>query len=119
MSSPYQYPWVGFQLEINSAIDSTEQIIFGKETASIVDTILVCNTTNQEIFVNMWILAERNSLPVTGYLCTKTPIAANQSLEILHKPKNFQSGDILYAQSDYTGNTFDCFISYRQLLETA
>jgi hypothetical protein len=119
LSSPYQYPWVSFNLAPTANIDSTPLLVFGSESNSIVDSIFVCNTTDQEIFVDITTLSERNLQPITTYIVRNFLLPGYGSAELIKESViNLEAGDIIYANSDFSGNLFDCMISYRQLLET-
>jgi hypothetical protein len=117
LPSPYQYPWVNFGLEMTPNIDSTPTLVFGKPNNSIVDTIVLCNTTEQDIFIDIKILGERDDVPITVYRVNNYLIPKLGSAQILGESMILQAGDLLYANSDFADNTFDCMISYRQLLE--
>lgn len=128
MSSPYQYPWVKFGSVLMHNIDSTELLLYTAPAATIVDSILITNLTNKDIFVDFKVLGERIP-PFGDSPVTQKPFVANRRLvekastiEILPTPQSIvtlEAGDIAYANSDFSGNRFDCIISYRQLLETS
>lgn len=119
LPSPYQYPWVNFNLAPTSAIDSTPALVFGSDNNCIIDSIFVCNTTEQEIFIDITILSERIiDEPVTTYFVKNYLLQKSASAELVKESViNLQAGDLMYAKSDFSNNTFDCMISYRQLLE--
>jgi hypothetical protein len=122
LASPYQYPWVNFFSDPTSAIDSTPIIVCGKTHTSIIDSIFVCNTTDQDIFIDITKLSERNLVPITTYRKRKFLIPANGSADLITANQEdslliLEAGDLLYANSDFSGNTFDCEVSGRQLLE--
>lgn len=119
MPSPYQYPWVNFNLAPTSTIDSTPSLVFGSDNNCIIDSIFVCNTTEQEIFIDITILSERIiDQPVTTYFVKNYLVPKSGSAELIKESVlNLQAGDLMYAKSDFANNTFDCMISYRQLLE--
>jgi len=124
LASPYQYPWVDFFSSLTSSIDSTPLIVCGKEKTSIVDSIFVCNTTEQDIFVDVTILGERDSVATTVYRVKNHLLPKNGSAELISVNQVdsvliLQAGDLLYANSDFSGNTFDSIVSGRQLLEEA
>lgn len=128
MASPYQYPWVEFGSVLVQNIDSTELLLYTAPAATIVDSVILTNTTKNDIFIDFKILGER-TLPSGGspiaqkpYIANKREIKANSSIELLPTPQSniiLQAGDFAYANSDFSGNRFDCVISYRQLLETS
>jgi len=127
LASPYQYPWVAFRSVLRQSVGSTELLLYTAPAATIFDSIIVTNTTNQDIFVDFRILGERtppdSDDPVTEkpFIAYKRLVTAYNSIEILPSPQSIitlEAGDFAYANSDYSGNTFSCIISGRQLLET-
>lgn len=119
MVSPYQYPWVKFGSTPTASIDSSALPIYGAPVTTIVDSIRLCNTSQNDIFVTIFLLAERDLVTTTTYFETKFFLAQNSSARITIDSDILQDGDILYANSDYSGNKFDTHVSWRQLLETA
>lgn len=127
MPSPYQYPWVNFGSVLVQSINSTELLLYTAPAVTIFDSILVTNTTNQDIFIDFRILGERTSpdgdVPVVQkpFLAKSRLVEKNSSIELLPTTQSIvilEAGDFAYVNSDFSGNTFDCIISYRQLLET-
>ncbi len=124
MPSPYQYPWVKFGSITVANIDSSEQLLYTAVNATIFDSIIVTNTTKQEIFIDFSMLTERliDGEPVNQkpFVARNRLIEKYQSLELLPATQSIlilEAGDFVYANSDFSNNTFDCIISYRQLLE--
>lgn len=118
MPSPYQFPWVNHKLEMTPQIGSTPQVVFAKAVVSILDSIVLCNTTDQEMFVDIYILRPGDP-PITCYRSNKLLIPKRSSIQVLEKPMIIEANDLMYAQSDYSNHLFDCMISNEQLLETA
>lgn len=120
MASPYQYPWVNFNLYPTSSIDSTPAIAFPASYNSIVDSIFICNTTKHDALVSLYILSER--VPPTAvetYFVNRYLVPKWENVELMKgSVMNLQAGDLLYAFSDNTIHEFDCLVSYRQLLES-
>ncbi len=128
MASPYQYPWVNFFAPMRETIDSAELLFYTAPAVTIFDSIIVTNTTEQDIFVDFRILGERiqpeSDDPVTEkpYVAYKRLVTKNQSIELLPSSQSMvilQAGDFAYANSDFSGNTFSCLVAGRQLLETS
>jgi len=119
LGSPYQYPWVNFNSSPTTAVDSTPLILFGAANNSIVDSIFVCNTSGREIFVNLYLLTERDPpTAINTFIEFNLQILKDQKIELIKgSVLNMQAGDLMYGYSDFSGNTFDCIVSYRQLLE--
>jgi hypothetical protein len=128
LASPYQYPWVAFRSFLRQSIDSTEYLFYTAPVVTIFDSIIVTNTTNQEIFVDFTILGERIQPNIDDpqvekpWLAYKRLVDKNQSIELLPTSQSMvilEAGDFAYCNSDFSGNTFSCIVSGRQLLETA
>ena len=128
MGSPYQYPWVNFGSVLSHNVDSTELLLYAAPAATIIDSIIITNLANRDIFIDFKILGERTpplgNSPVAQkpYLANRRLVEKASSIEILPTPQSIvtlEAGDFLYANSDFSGNRFDCIISYRQLLETS
>ena len=127
MTSPYQWPWVEFSSPAREVIDSTETLFYIASAVTIFDSIIVTNTCQNEIFVNFRILCERtqpdadNPTSEKPYIAYKRPIQKYETIELLPSSKSFvilEVGDFAYFNSDFSGNTFSCFVSGRKLLET-
>jgi len=106
-------------------IDSSELLFYTSPAVTIFDSIIVTNTTEQDIFVDFRILGERiepeSEDPVVEkpYVAYKRLIEKYQSIELI--PESIvilEAGDFAYANSDLSGNTFSCIVAGRQLLET-
>lgn len=126
------YPWVNFKCSRSKQVSSTPTLIFGSALTCIVDSIIVVNTTSNQMLLDVTILSEIDLTPITFYLVRKMPIAPFAKQEILNT--NIQnnvgvsttetilymlSGDLMHANSDFVGNKFDCHVNYRELAETA
>lgn len=123
MASPYQWPWVDYVRVPTPNIDSTPTIIFGKQATCIIDRVLLCNKTDQDIYVDIWVKTERliddNFVEQDTFTRKKLFITKFGSVQALEESEVMESGDLMYANSDFSGNFFDCTISARLLLETA
>ena len=128
MPSPYQYPWVNFGSVLIQNVDSTELLLYTAPAATIIDSIIITNLTEKDIFIDFKILGER--IPPLGdspvaqkpFLAKRRLVEKSSGIEILPTPQSIvilEAGDFVYANSDSSRNTFDCIISYRQLLETS
>jgi len=113
---------------MRETIDSAELLFYTAPAVTIFDSIIATNTTEQDIFVDFRILGERiqpDSEEPTAekpYLAYKRLITKHQSIEVMPSPHSIvilQAGDFAYINSDFSGNTFSCIISGRQLLETS
>lgn len=113
---------------MRETIDSSELLFYTAPAVTIFDSIIVTNTTEQDIFVDFRILGERtqpdsdNPTAEKPYVAYKRVVAKHQSIELLPSPQSLvilQAGDFAYANSDFSGNTFSCLVAGRQLLETS
>lgn len=103
-------------------IESTPTLIFGSQQSCYIDSISFCNTTDNDLFFDLFIAGERTInnvlVAVQAYHSKKRLLKANQTLELeLGALKSPQSGDLFYANSDFSGSTFDVLVSYRELTE--
>ncbi len=128
MASPYQYPWVSFRSFLRQTIDSTEYLFYTAPAVTIFDSIIVTNTTNQDIFIDFRILGERTQPDADSpevekpWVAYKRLVQKNQTIELLPTSQSMiilEAGDFAYCNSDFSGNTFSCIVAGRQLLETS
>jgi len=127
LPSPTSYPWVNFLSTPRPNINSTHVSIFGNNYlgsshACIIDSIIICNTTNRDIFVSVYTLTERLIDSVLTAQNTfkffKRVVPALKTIELLEGAGfNMEQGDLLYAFSDQSSNLFDSNVSYRELRE--
>lgn len=117
---PFSYPWVNFLMSPAKSIDSTPTFVFGSVYDCVIDSIFVCNTTDQDIYIDAYILAERNLVAENNYIAKKLLLTKNASDDLVKLSSlQMQAGDIFYINSDFSGNTFDCLVSYREIREEA
>jgi hypothetical protein len=119
MSTP---PWVNFWSNPTPAIDSTPTLIFLSANTCIIKAIGVCNTSNVDIFVTVTALQERTindtPTPITTHRFRNVPLKLYQTFDLIEGNQQIlQAGDSLFANSDFSGNTFDCWVDYEELLE--
>lgn len=99
-------------------IDSTPLLVYGSDNRSFVDGIWVCNTNNKEIFVSFHTLDERNLVADNYQLLNNQLLSPYESKELLKGAVIFmEPGDLMYGYTSYSGDTFDCHVSYRDLTE--
>ena len=99
-------------------VDSTPLIVYGSDNGSFIDGILVCNTNNKEIFVSFHTLDERNLVADTHMVSNNQVLSPYETKELLKGATLFmEPGDLMYGYSSFSGDTFDCHISYRDLTE--
>lgn len=104
-------------------------MVFGSNNTCEIVSIIIVNRTSNPLLVDLTILREIDETPVTFYLANKIPIAGFGKQEILNLCLNsqginytdtilyVQSGDTMFANSNFINNTFDCLISYREFTE--
>ena len=117
--TPTSYPWVNFKLYPTSAVDSSPVLVFGTENAVMIDSMRLTNTCGSPLLADVFILREISSTGQIFYIARRFSLAAASALELLDGSVLYlESGDTLWGNSDFSGNTYDCLISYRQLLES-
>jgi hypothetical protein len=129
MAAPSSYPWVIYDSIITIGVESTPTIVFNSNPYTcVLISVLLCNTSANDIFVNFY--TNRGDVG-NGFVKYNYLISQNTNQDILNTttinglPMSSSSesivriGDILYAYSDSFSNTFDCMISYAQLLESS
>lgn len=114
---PTPYPWVKFLLNPTKSIDSTPLPIFVSPQHCIIDSIFVCNTTDQDIYIDIDVEASRDLEGGTYAYKRREFIPQRGKAQFVPSVLHMQTGDVLYANSDFSGNTFDCEVSYRELTE--
>lgn len=115
-------------MALTAGIDSTPTIVFGSDLSTcVLGSIFACNTSLTDISVYFYILRvdvgnaffkfnhfiSQNTNQDLLNLTTIRGIPAASDSELI-----LQSGDLLYAYSDSVSSTFDCLISYAELLES-
>jgi hypothetical protein len=116
-TEPTPYPWVNFLLNPVKAIDSTPLNIFSSPKYCIVDSIFVANTSERDIYIDITVTATRDDVEEDYTLFRKVKLPKNGRMQLMQSVIHMQSGDIIKASSDFSGNTFDCHVSYRELTE--
>jgi hypothetical protein len=108
-------------------IDSTPLLIFGEQSTCIIDSIILCNMTDQDIFIDLKFLIDDPDNP-EGVFIKNYLIPRFTTVDLMAYLRNENSsdsimypsgGDLIYANSDSSNNRFNCFVFYRALLETA
>lgn len=128
MAVPSSFPWVNYKMTPTANVDSTPTIVFGSDTYTcILNNINVCNTSINDISVYFYILRIDVG---PGFFKFNHLISKNTSQDLLNittigalptsssSGLTLVSGDILFAYSNAVHNTFDCQISYAELLES-
>jgi hypothetical protein len=99
-------------------IDSTPQLIYGFDNASFVHSIFICNTTNKEIFVSLNTLEERGDNVISPQLYQNQVFAPYETRDLLKgSVLIMQPGDLVYANSSFSGDRFDSHVSSLELTE--
>lgn len=111
-------PFVTIRRTATKQIDSTPLLVYGSENSSFVDSIWVCNRNNKDIFVNFQTLDERNNEADDFQLMNSIVLTPYESKELLKGAIiNMEPGDLMYGYTTYSGDRFDCHVSYRELNE--
>jgi len=113
------YPFVNFKMQPTLNISSTPELIFGSQYTSILDSIVLANQTDGNIIVSLYILREVVQDNATEFtLANKIILSPKERLDLLDAATlTLEAGDLLYAFSDFSGNLFNSFVSYRELTE--
>lgn len=108
-------PWVNFKLYTTAQVGSTPTLVFGSQQACIIDEVQITNTIQEKILVDITILREDG---INYFFLKQQPINVYGIVNVLKGSVLYlEPGDLLYANSDFSGNLFDCLVSYRQLNE--
>lgn len=111
-------PFTKVRRTATKQIDSTPLLVYGSDNASFVDSIWVCNKNDKNIFVNFTTLDERNNETNDFQLINSIVLTPYESKELLRGAIiNMEPGDLMYGYTTYGGDTFDCHVSFRELLE--
>ncbi len=114
--------FVDFKLTLTANIDNTGLLVFQSDRTCVLDSIWLSNTTIDNIFIDLKVISERlvdDSTVVTEAYHTKNRLLEGSTNEELLKGSilYLEPNDVMYANSDFSANTFDCLISYRELKE--
>lgn len=122
-------PWVTPFRWFAKNVSSTPYLMGGAESTCFIDSINVVNTTSNSLLFDSFLLVESGSSTENPYFAYQVPISGYGKQEILNVSINSQGisstptiaymipGDLLYVNSDFSENTFDCLVFGRQLTE--
>ena len=113
-------PFVNFRMTPTQTISSTPTLIFGNDQHTcLIDGIVLSNLTDKVILVTLTVAREIEVGEETLFvLADEIPIQSSDRIDaLLNMALTLESGDLLYAQSDYSENIFNAFVSYRELTE--
>jgi len=123
---PTSYPWVNFLSYNTSSIMEDPTLIVGSTNTYIVDSIWICNTSTNDIFITIYKLV----IDVGNFYFRNNHLVSSQSSQDvlntsivnnipLYAPSTMilLSTELLHAYTNTPDSTFDCTVSYRQLLE--
>jgi hypothetical protein len=120
VNDPFSYPWVNFLMNPFGSIGSTPKLIFGSGYPCVIDSISVCNTTSEDIFIDLTVLTERNLVAKSNQIAKRLLLPKYKTEELLQLASlEVQEGDLLYINSDFSSSKFDCLVSYRELRKEA
>lgn len=113
------FPFVNFKMLPTANINSTPTIIFGNDQYTcVLDGIILASVTNNVILVTLYVAREVTIGTETDFiLANQISLNPSERINVLSDSFTLESGDLLYAYSDFSGNIFNSFISYRELTE--
>jgi hypothetical protein len=113
-------PFTTVKRTATKQIGSTPLLVYGSDNASFIDGIWVCNTTNDEIFVNFSTLDERNLVAQDSQVMNMVVLNPYESKDLLKGAIIImEPGDLMYGYTTDSAALFDCHISHRILNEVA
>ena len=113
-------PFVNFGMQPTQGVTNTSTLIFGNDTnVCLLDGVLLSNTSNNLILATLLVAREETTGTETYFtLANQVAINPNSMVDALNgMTLTLQPGDLLYANSDISSNTFDVFVSHRVLTE--
>lgn len=113
-------PFVNFRMKPTANISSTPTLVFGNDQHTcLIDGVVLSNLTDNVILVTLTVAREIEVGEETLFvLADEIPIQPSDRLDaLLNMALTLDPGDLLYAQSDYSENIFNVFVSYRELTE--
>lgn len=126
LTTPTSYPWVNFLPQNTSSIMNDPELIFGSVNTCIIDSIWICNTSTKDIFITIYKLV----IDVGNFYFRNNHLVNSQSSQDVlntsiinsvpvYAPSTMilQSTELLHAYTTTAASTFDCVVSYRQLLQ--
>jgi len=114
------YPFVNFKMLPTLNIDSTPMLIFGNDQYTcVLDGIFLASVTNNIILITLYVAREVSIGTETDFiLANQISLNPNDRCDVLQNTSMIlEPGDLLYASSDFSGNIFNSFVSYRELTE--
>lgn len=114
-------PFVSFKMQPTLNVNSTPTLIFGSQVTCLLDSVLLANQGETSLVASLWIAREVEPGQETDFmLARRVPLAPFAPLDVLLQTTlTLEPGDLLYAQSDYSDNLFNSFVSYRAFNELA
>jgi hypothetical protein len=101
-------------------INNTPTLVFGTEVYCRLDSIRIVNNSNNNILVDIKLLREISEVPRYFNIFNHAnidPYGCQDLLSIDYGGLIYvEPGDILFGNSDFSKNKFDCLISYREVL---
>lgn len=115
-------PFVNRRAFLTKNVGSTPVLICGSQHAMDVDSISLCNTSENNLFFSIKRVGERTEnnvlTPIEVYEIYSNILKSKETLDIeLSKVKYLEPGDLLYANSDFSSNRFDVIVSCREYVE--
>lgn len=113
-------PFVNWKMLPTANINSTPTLIFGNDQHTcLVDGVILSNLVSNVILVTLSVIREIEVGVETSFvLASQLSLNPNEKPEsLLEMSLTLEPGDLLYANSDYSGNLFNTFVTYREFLE--
>lgn len=101
-----------------SNLADIKTVLLSAENTCIVDSVNVCNMTNENISMNIELVRLANGEEIRSRMINHELIAGNKSLNVFHSIyTHLENLDSLICFSDGYSQVFDCSICYRELIE--
>lgn len=112
-------PFVGFKMQPTLSIESTPTVIFQSDVTCLLDSVLLSSQVAVPLIASVWITREdAEGGQIACMLAQNVSLNPFERLDLLKDTTlTLEPDDLLYAASDYTGNLFNTFVSYRALYE--
>lgn len=113
-------PYVAYKSVLAPSCRSSEVVLLKAESACIVDSLIVTNTSleTQPIQVFAQVETLLANAPVRVFIGKGIPLAPNATQDILEgRCFYLQPGDTLLVYSDASSSILDALVSYRELFE--
>ena len=110
-----------FTSTVTPDITNTPTRVFGSAFGCVIDSIVLVNTSDQTISVDLSLLRQEESGSVSVPLLQKLSLAQNQSVDWMAGKNGIRTTpqDMIFASSDYSDATFSAIVSFVEYKEIA